>query len=109
MRQFTNQYLASTDNVLYTMLTSNQQPDPLVFLKELDTAQLHARSSIELLDKVFVYWMQQYKTALLEKNTQQQKQTDHIITIIKQALQKPPMPGSSKLFWKNIIMQYFAN
>ncbi|KKP95723.1 MAG: polymerase III subunit delta protein [candidate division TM6 bacterium GW2011_GWE2_36_25] len=71
--------------------------EPLSFLQALETAQPNEQESIELIDSLLHYWSTQYL-----KN--QQKKIEQIIAKLQQAIKKPPMPGGSKIFWKNVYL-----
>jgi DNA polymerase III subunit delta' len=72
--------------------------DPLAFLQELDNVQLHERESLELIDNLLNYWNKKF----IENSNSNIKK---IITCLQMALTQPPMPGSSKIFWKNLYLQ----
>ena len=91
---------------LFSCLTDSQkQRNPLLFLRELDLAHPNEHESITLVDKLLAYWNKQYTKASSNNKEQQQKQAQDMITILSEALRKSPMPGSSKLFWKNLFLQ----
>ena len=79
---------------------------PSVFLKMLAQKNPNERETIEYLDELFAHWLKKHKTALMKKNnTQECTVTARMIALLKNALNNPPMPGSSKLFWKNFYLQ----
>lgn len=79
--------------------------DPLLFLQELEKNAPTERESVELIDQLLTHWIQQYKKGIEEKNDLLMRRSLDIIGHLKKALLKPPMPGSSKLFWKNFFLQ----
>lgn len=78
--------------------------DPFAFMQELDSLGITERESMELLDYIIQYWADQYKNAIC-KGTSPEKHVAHANTIIHTSLHKPPMSGSSKLFWKNLFLE----
>ena len=52
-----------------------------------------------------IRWMKQLKKATIEQNKTICREAERVISILKTALQKPPMPGSSTIFWKNLYLQ----
>jgi len=72
--------------------------EPFSFLQTLDSTQPNERESLELIDTLLNYWNQQY----LKLST---KKTEQIIMTLQEAIQKPPMPGGSKIFWKNLYLR----
>ena len=84
--------------------------DPLAFDKELLVSKINERESIELLDDLLTYWVKQYKKNISEKkdnitDKQINAKITKIIHVIKKAFEKPPMPGSGKIFWRNFFLQ----
>lgn len=71
--------------------------DPISFLQALDHTQPNEQESIELMDSLMHFWNLKY----IKKPNQN---TEKIITILQQSIKKPPMPGGSKIFWKNIYL-----
>ena len=78
-------------------------PDAAIFGQKVDQANLSDRESLVFVDELFAYWTEQYS-----QNTDDEKKMkkiQKIITILKKALEQPPMPGSSKIFWKDLYLQ----
>jgi len=75
------------------------QTDPLNFMQILDANTPTEQESVELVDALLAY---QYQEAI--KNERQS--TGNKITLLHQALKRPPMPGGSKIFWRNLFMQW---
>ncbi len=74
------------------------------FSKMVDSANINERESKELLDQIIHYWLTLYKknNSIPENNTPAMVS---IITTLQQALLRPPMPGSSTTFWRNLYLQ----
>lgn len=85
---------------------SQQSDRPISFLSYIQKSTLNETDCIELIDKLLGYWIQKYTSALLNK----QPHTTALkhVNLLKSALIKPPMPGSSKLFWKNLYTQFYT-
>lgn len=79
--------------------------NPLAFLKTLDQSKINEQETVELLDQLLIQWMNNYKKAILENNQKACLHLEHNIQLIKKALAKPPMPGSSALLWKDLFLQ----
>lgn len=79
--------------------------DPLAFTKELESANPSEWESLALIDQLIIHWANIYKKGLLNHDAPTIKQADRMIHSLKKALMHPPMPGSSKLFWKNLFLQ----
>lgn len=87
-------------------LITQQSDRPISFLSYLQKSTVNEMDSIDLIDRLLGYWMQKYTYALLNK--QPHTVALQHVTLLKNALVKPPMPGSSKLFWKNLYTQFYA-
>lgn len=79
--------------------------DPLAFGKELESTNPNEWESIELLDQLFVHWSTIYKKAVIDSDALKIKNSERMLGHLKKAMAHPPMPGSSKLFWKNLFLQ----
>jgi DNA polymerase III gamma/tau subunit len=74
-----------------------------VFLKLIDEHELTDRETTELIDQLLHYWLEQ---AIHTQNSDETKKKSFIMsTLLQEALRNPPMPGSSKLFWKNFFLK----
>jgi len=80
--------------------------NPTEFTRVLETVKPNEQDTIELLDKLFIYWMKTAKQATSDNNTRAYHEAIHIISVLGQAMQKPPMPGSSRIFWKNLFLSF---
>ncbi len=84
------------------LLAFFKQPatDGAAFLATLDRATPTELESIDLVDHLLHHWTNQALTS------------DHnamaYINFLHDALRKPPMPGSSKIFWRNLFLQFSA-
>lgn len=94
-----------TQHTLMPFFTTTAFQDPLAFAKELEAANPNEWESLSLLDELLVYWASQYKKGIISNNLAVQQQSQRMMHHIKKAMLQPPMPGSSKLFWKNLFLQ----
>lgn len=90
---------------LMSFFTTTNFHDPIAFSKDLEACNPSERESLALIDQLIVYWSNTYKKAIIEADPHKQQQAEWIIAHLKKALSQPPMPGSSKLFWKNLFLQ----
>ncbi len=90
---------------LFDFFSSSTFHDPTVFLKTVDHSGITERESVELLDTIFSYWANEHRSALLANNTTHINQSRHALNALSQAYEHLPMPGSSKLFWKDLYLQ----
>jgi DNA polymerase-3 subunit delta' len=99
--------LTQTHHPLFPFFIASTMPDPLAFMQELDTTNPTEPESMSLLDSLLEHFAQEYRQAIISSDTTTHGHTEHALTILKQAFNKPPMPGSSKLFWKNIFLKLY--
>lgn len=85
-----------THHELYRFFTQLNS-DPNSFLQTLDKSKITERESIELLDALIEYWTKKYIN-------DQDKQTEQIVDTLTSYLEKTPMPGSSKIFWRDAYL-----
>ena len=77
-------------------------PDSLSFLQTLENQIPTESESVEFVDQLLNHW---YLHAM--KNPDQT--TERQITLLQDALKQPPMTGGSKLFWRNLFIQWYNN
>jgi len=75
------------------------------FSKIIDATTIHERESIELLNQILRYWINQYIMQHATCPDNDQATIFAIITQLKKAHQQPPMPGSNITFWHNLYLQ----
>lgn len=90
---------------LLPYFTTTAFQDPMAFSKELEAANLNEWDSLTLLDELLVHWAGVYKKHIVAGHINGQEQALRMMDHIKKAMLQPPMPGSSKLFWKNLFLQ----
>lgn len=95
----------STHQELYSCFT--QKIDPLTFLKILEKSKINERESIDLLDHLLEHFIIAYKKALSAQDTDKLSSSGHILQLLNHASSFYPMPGSSKIFWKNFFLQIY--
>ncbi len=95
----------ATYDPLEQIFMSNTKTDPVSFLKLLDKSDSKESHTYQLLNKLLSYWITLYKTALSSGSRETQQKASAIIEILKNSIKHPPMPGSSKIAWKNLFLQ----
>lgn len=90
---------------LFSFFVGTAPKNPLVFLKELDASKINEQESLELLDQLIEYWAKKYKEGVITRELSLQKHAEKKAALFSEALLTPPMPGSSKIFWKNLFLQ----
>lgn len=79
--------------------------DPHAFLKELGIQKITEIESIELLNTFLDYWCTHYKKIITTDNPDAIARTKSMIKVLENGLLTPPMPGSTKIFWRNLFLQ----
>lgn len=101
IRSFEQTKISSTHQTLYAYFTAAKPQLASPFLTEIQNSTITEHESLELIDQLMTYWIKEYKQA---KRIIDLKRVE----LFKKALMKPPMPGSAKIFWKNLFLQYHA-
>jgi len=86
--------------------TKPQPTDAQQFLSDLEKAKPSERTSIEWLDSLLTFWIYTYKKACTTNNVSLQEKSIRRVALLKSSYQTLPMPGSAKLFWKNLFLQF---
>jgi len=99
---------AASSHPLFEACATTRPADPSAFLKTLDSSKINERETIELLDALLRHWNNHYHTACASNKQTHLRILTRVITIIEEAIAQPPMPGSCKIFWKNLFLQIKA-
>lgn len=101
IRSFEHSDVQAAHQTLYAYFTAQKPQLAAPFLTEIQNSEINEHQSIELIDQLMAHWMREYKqTQKIKDLTRAQ--------LFQKALTRPPMPGSSKIFWKNLFLQYHA-
>ncbi len=90
---------------LFDFLTSSKGYNPAAFSQQLYQSNINEREAMELLDALLSFWMKQYKKGVVREKPDQRTVAEQVIAILKGASTKLPMPGSSKLFLRDLYLQ----
>lgn len=81
------------------------QKQSIEFLAYLDRAHLNEFESNSLLEELHAEYYERYNQALINQSSDISNLKKKC-TLLFNLLQQPPMPGSAKIFWKNIFLQF---
>ncbi|MCX5925205.1 MAG: hypothetical protein NT124_02820 [Candidatus Dependentiae bacterium] len=98
-------HIQSSTDPLFHLFTTSTPSDPSLFLKMLDKEKPTEQRSIALLDKLLAHWITSYKNALAAGDVDMQNNSQRVLNVLAPAIKHPPMPGSSKIMWKNLFLQ----
>ena len=75
-----------------------------LFAKEFEKAKISEHETRSLLDHLLEFWIAQKKSALAAQDTASIQHAQRTINYILQSFEQLPMPGSVKLFWRNLFL-----
>jgi hypothetical protein len=78
---------------------------PTLFLKELQTECPEDYETPECLDRLMKHWSDQHKTHLLAQEFSEAGNAQRMLSLLQQTAQRPPMPGSAKIFWRDLFLK----
>jgi len=87
---------------------STRPVNPLAFVQELDQSTPTEQETIDLLDHIFAFWLTVHQQATGKADHIHIQQSAHMIALLHKHILMPPMPGSSKIFWRNLFLQMHA-
>jgi len=93
---------------LVQLFTASKTCPPADFLKLLNQENPNEKESVEMLDQILAYWITQSNTAICQNDMASYQAMVKTIKKIKKSMLTPPMPGSGKLFWKNLYLELFV-
>lgn len=127
-------YSQTVTDPLFLLFSKTTVTDSTTFLKTLDKEKPTEQRSMALVHLLLGHWIRVYKKALSSTNAHVPSNSPHtnslqanttlsansssnsnsvsaptiyaIITIFTTTIKHPPMPGASKLMWKNIYLQF---
>lgn len=102
-KKFKDSLDASEQSPLFMFFTM-PTADPSQFLQLLEKENLTDRQAFDLTETVLEFWQVKYQNSLKKDDEQKKINSLHKIGVITKALEKPPMPGSAKLFLKNLFL-----
>lgn len=79
--------------------------NPSLFLKMITQENPNERDTIEYLDDLLLYWTAEGKKQLIDDKKEKYAVASQMIELIKKSFKKLPMPGSSKIFWRDFYLQ----
>ena len=80
----------------------------ILFAKELELLKVTEHDYALVLDALQSYILQEYKKAVTLQDTAQVILLEKKQALLEQARAMPPMPGSAKLFFKNLFLRFLV-
>ncbi len=78
----------------------------LEFQKDLSKIKMSERDIMFLVDQLYNYWYLKLKKAIVEDDSKAIFMCNQVIEVFNNVRSMPPMPGSSKIFLKNMFLQF---
>lgn len=94
----TMQAVARQENNPFISFFTTDHADPLTFMQILESSALSEHESSEFVDQLLDYFSKTAGQSSLQR-----------ITLLQSALTRHPMPGSTKIFWRNLFLQIYAH
>jgi len=70
----------------------------------LEAEPLSEHETKQVLDTLLVYWQQSFKSALEAENLEEQIQAERMLKLLAYGLDRIPMPGGAKFFWRTLFL-----
>lgn len=106
-QSFQSQHTEHTFQELLQPFYSLELTNPIAFMRIVDKQEIKERATKEILDLLLEYFHKKFHA--VAQNSEQRKETLFyldIIILLKESLQQLPLPGSTKLFWKNLYISF---
>ena len=100
-------YHATQEHQLFPFFTGRNS-DPVQFLKAVEQTKINEQESLDLVDAILYHWIEQYKSACGAQDHKAMLTSKKNVDLLSNTYQTPIMPGSSKLFWKNLLLSFSA-
>jgi len=104
VQQYTQTDVNEHDQLLRHFKTTTAS-SPQQLLIDIEKTKPNERTSIEMLDTLLTFWNTAFKKACIAYNEKQKNICIHVIDVLRTAYKQPPMPGSAKLFWKDLFLR----
>ncbi len=78
------------------------------FSKELERIKVGEWDMLDFLDQVYNYWTTALKESIKKQDKDKAGFASSVIELLDNARAYPPMPGSSKIFIRNLFLRYTA-
>lgn len=103
IQKFLPQSIANKHHEFLKPFLNLEFQEPIKFIKQIEALDIKEEETKQLIDSLFEHWTTTLKEEVTA-HSKQHKPASTMITILQQALTMPPMPGSTKIFWKNLYL-----
>ncbi|MBI2344584.1 hypothetical protein HYV10_00740 [Candidatus Dependentiae bacterium] len=109
-QEFNSDHNISQYQEIIDIFINKKLDNPLYFLKIIDKFEIDTKNSKDIIDQLFSYFHYQLKELLLTKEYDSNKLDTYLklLLIFKKQLNQLPLPGSTKIFWKNLFIEFHS-
>jgi len=90
---------------LFAWFADTKKKNAVQFLKDLDASKIDEQQSLSLLARLMVHWRDELSEAIQNQDIQRYRAALKLSQALIKAHELLPMPGSSKLFWKDLFLE----
>lgn len=98
----------STDTYSLLPFFTSSQIQLTEFSKELERIKVAEWDMLDFIDQAYNYWVTTLKESIKEGNSEKSTFASAVLKLLDNARTYPPMPGSSKIFIRNLFLRYTA-
>lgn len=73
-------------------------------MRVLEAEPLSEYDTKQVLDTLLIFWQQCFKDAVATKDTEKQMQAERMLKLLIYGLDRIPMPGGVKFFWRTLFL-----
>ncbi len=96
------------NNILFNIFININHNINMQDIKELENTKIPNYLIANLIDHLYDYYHNNLKTAISEQNNKKIDHISQIIEVLDKSKRQYPMPGSSKIFLKNLYLQILS-
>ena len=104
---YRTRHVSLSSSPLFDCFTTSFIADPSAFSKMIDTIKITEPETGALIDLLVNYWMHAYTTARDGSADVVTQLCAHRVTALQHYITHPPMPGSSRVVWKDLYLSWF--
>jgi len=97
---------SNADSVFFKYFNSFNEPDFQGFSQAIQGSKIQESELMSLIDQIYFFWMEKLKILIQENNVDQAILIQNILDLMNKARAENIMPGSGKIFLRNLYMQF---
>lgn len=108
IRYFSHEKLLESNHELFLLFTKNESMPAAYYMRLIDQLSINEHKTKQIFDQICVFWLAQYKEAIASNNYSLITELEEKIKICKVAHSQLPSMGSSRIFWLNFFLMFYA-